>query len=88
MTNSNKILLTTLLKLESSFHSYEKTISQFNLPFSLHFSFSDSYNLFQTLVSAFSISEKNQEDLLDLLEDFSENKISIHQFLKNFEKLI
>ena len=88
MTNSNKILLSTLLNIEASFNFSESYISQASLPFSIHFNITDSYDLFQVIISAFSISDDKYENLYNLLEDFSENKISTYKIINEIEKLI
>lgn len=76
MTNSNKILLTALLQVEKSLVKTEKFINSNNLPLSVNFDFSNSYDLFLVITSAFNISEEKFEFLYNLLEKFYKNEIS------------
>lgn len=86
MKNSSKILLSTLLDLEHSFINYEKISSQLSLPFTI--SFKNSYDLFQIIVSAFSISNIYYDKLYDLLENWGENKITTKQLINEIENII
>lgn len=76
MTNSNKILLSALLQIEKSLDKTEKIINSNNIPMNIHFDFSNIYDLFQVIVSAFNISEKDYDALYDLLDKFYQNDIS------------
>ena len=88
MTNSNKILLSTLLQIEKSLNETENYINKASLPISIEFHFSNFYNLFQTITSAFSIPQKNYDKLCTLLDSFLDDKLSIPQIIEEIEKLI
>lgn len=88
MTNSNKILLSTLLQIEKTLNHTQNSIDSSNLPISIEFKFSDFYNLFDTIVTAFSIPEKKFDILYDILDQFLENKFSIPVTLKEIDKLV
>lgn len=88
MTNSNKILLSTLLQIEKSLNHTQTIINNANLPISIEFNFSNFYNLFDTIVDSFSIPEKNFDKLYDILDRILENTISISIAIEEIEKLI
>lgn len=76
MTNSNKILLSALLRLEQTLVKTENVINSNNLPISITFDFSDSYDLVLTITSAFNIPKNKYDSLYSLLEKFCKNEIS------------
>lgn len=88
MTNSNKILLSTLLQIEKSLNHTQTIINNANLPISIEFNFSNFYNLFDTITAAFSITEKNFDKLYDILDQLIENTISVPIAIEEIEKLI
>ena len=88
MTNSNKILLSTLLQIEISLNQVQNHINQEDLPISIDFRFSKFYNLFETITSAFLIPQKNYDKLYDLLDEFLRNKLPISQMIEKIEKII
>lgn len=88
MTNSNYILLETLLKIELAFSNCEASLNNEKIPISLHFDFSQTYDLFHTIVTAFSIPFNQYERLYDILQDFITQKMSISDTILQIESLV
>lgn len=88
MTKSNYILLETLLKMELALQNCESAFQENNFPISIHFDFSKTYDLFHTIVSAFSISSNQYESLYDILQEFITQKISISDTILRIESLV
>ena len=82
MTNSNKILLSTLLQIEKSLVNSEQTINSYNSPISIHLDFSKLYDLIVVISSAFNIPETQTDSLYDLLEKFCNGKISQEKIIQ------
>lgn len=88
MTNSNKILLSTLLQIEKTLNQTQNHINKASLAISIEFNFSNFYNLFDTITSAFSISKNNYDKLYDILDNYLDNILTHSQVIEKIEKLV
>lgn len=88
MTNSSKILLETLLQIEVSFQKSNLFLQKNSLPILVQMDFSNVYDLFYTIIAAFSIPTQNYEKLYNLLENLSSDSVCISHIITEIEKLI
>lgn len=88
MTKSNKILLKTLLKIESNLGKTQQILDNNSLVFSIQFDFNHIYDLFEIIISAFDIPECNFELLYNLLNQLYSNELSVDETLEAIELLI
>ena len=70
MTNTNKILLKTLINIEVCFLQINSKLDN-SLPLSIQLDFSRVYDLYSTIISAFNIPTQNYEKLYDILENLT-----------------
>lgn len=88
MTNSDKILLKTLLIIESELSKTQSLLEKNNSFFTIQFNFTHFYDLFEVIISAFNIPETNFDTLYDLLNQLFSNKISIETSINLIDSLI
>ena len=88
MTESNKILLKTLLTIEFELNKTQNFIENNHLFLSISFNSNQIYDLFETIISAFYIPDTSYDTLYDLLNSLCSNKITIDETLNSIEKLI